>query len=119
ALLLPVFAKLMDTSGKYDLDKNGIEIVNVNGVAFEHFGKLFNSINEEKRLRTRAAIITDKDPDERTSVMSARAVKAAALENGLLKVRLADNTFEHDLFLKDTLNQAMMLDIYGEMHPRT
>lgn len=118
ALLLPVFAKLMDEDGKYDLDKNGIEIVNVNGVAFEHFGKLFNSTDEGKRLHARAAIITDSDPNS-TGEISERAVKAAALEQGLLKVRLAKITFEHDLFLEDKANRDMLLDIYQEMHQRT
>jgi putative ATP-dependent endonuclease of OLD family len=119
ALLLPVFAKLMDKDGKYDLDKNGIEIVNVSGVAFEHFGKLFNSSDEGKRLYARAAVITDSDPDSATEEMSARAAKAVKLEQGHLKVRLAKNTFEHDLFLEDKANRRLMLAIYKEMHKHT
>ncbi|HWO96791.1 AAA family ATPase [Paenibacillus ehimensis] len=118
ALLLPVFAKLMDKDGKYDLDKNGIEIVNVNGVAFEHFGKLFNSTDEEKRLHARAAIITDSDPKS-TGEISERAVKAVAMQQGLLKVQLAKVTFEHDLFLEDKANRDLLLNIYQEMHQRT
>ena len=119
ALLIPVFAKLIDMNGKYDLDKNGIEIVNVNGVAFEHFGKLFNSTDEGKRLHARASIITDSDPNSATGEKSARAAKAAGLEQGLLKVQLAKNTFEHDLFLEDKANRALLLEVYGKMHPRT
>lgn len=59
ALLLPVFASMMGPD--YDLDKNGIEIVNINGVAFEPFANLFNSTKEIERLATYCAIITDDD----------------------------------------------------------
>jgi len=46
---------------EYDIEKKGIEIVNINGVAFEHFAKLYNSDDEDKRLASRCAIITDDD----------------------------------------------------------
>jgi len=59
ALLLPTFAIMMGSD--YDLDKNGIEIVNINGVAFEPFANLFNSSDEKKRLSTFCTIITDDD----------------------------------------------------------
>ncbi|MFC4478978.1 ATP-dependent nuclease [Flavobacterium chungangensis] len=59
ALLLPVFASIMGKD--YNLDKNGIEIVNINGVAFEPFANLFNSKDEKQRLSTFCAIITDDD----------------------------------------------------------
>jgi len=59
ALLLPVFAKMMGE--KYDLDKNGIEIVNINGVAFESFANLYNSDDESKRLSAFCSLITDDD----------------------------------------------------------
>ncbi|WJS93369.1 AAA family ATPase [Flavobacterium johnsoniae] len=59
ALLLPIFAKI--TGKDYDLDKNGIEIVNINGVAFEPFANLFNATDKEKRLATYCSIITDDD----------------------------------------------------------
>lgn len=57
ALLLPVFAKMI----AQDLDKYGVEIVNLNGVAFEHFAKLFNAETPSKRLLTRCALLTDDD----------------------------------------------------------
>jgi putative ATP-dependent endonuclease of OLD family len=59
ALLLPVFAKILNAS--YDIDKNGVEIVNINGVAFEPFAKLFNSDSPNKRLNSRCSILTDND----------------------------------------------------------
>jgi putative ATP-dependent endonuclease of OLD family len=57
ALLLHVFSKMIDE----DIDKNGVEVVNLNGVAFEHFAKLFNSENEKKRLLARCTLLTDDD----------------------------------------------------------
>lgn len=59
ALLLPVFAKLVNDT--FGIDKNGVEIVNINGVAFEPFAKLFNSDSEAKRLHSRCSILTDND----------------------------------------------------------
>lgn len=59
ALLLPVFATLVNDT--FGLDKNGIEIVNISGVAFEPFAKLFNSEIEAKRLHSRCSILTDND----------------------------------------------------------
>ncbi|MBA2133542.1 AAA family ATPase, partial [Hydrogenispora sp. UU3] len=59
ALLLPVFSKIM--GDEYDIEKNGIEVVNLNGVAFEHFAKLFNTKNPSNRLNCRCAILTDDD----------------------------------------------------------
>ena len=59
ALLIPVFAKMINDA--FDIDKNGIEIVNVNGVTFEPFAKLFNSNISIQRLNSRCVIITDDD----------------------------------------------------------
>ena len=65
ALLLPTFAKKMsletDVPDKYDLDKNGIEIVNVGGVAFDPFAKLYNSPEANKRLAAKCSLISDDD----------------------------------------------------------
>lgn len=57
ALLLPVFSEMIGE----DINKNGVEIVNLNGVAFEHFAKLFNSDDEKKRLLARCTLLTDDD----------------------------------------------------------
>lgn len=114
ALLLPVFSKNMGE--KYDLEKNGIEIVNINGVAFEHFGKLFNSESPEKALRCRCAIITDNDIDRETEEIASRARKAKELEKNNLKVELAEETFEFELFKSG--NKDVLLSIFSEMHPK-
>ncbi len=59
ALLLPVFAEIMGE--EFNLDKNGIELININGVAFEPFAKLYNSEDTSKRLSAFCSIITDND----------------------------------------------------------
>lgn len=112
ALLLPVFSKIM--GDEYDIEKNGIEVVNLNGVAFEHFAKLFNAETPASRLNCRCAILTDDDRTEDEEI-SSRAEKAKALENGLLKVELAEKTFEYELFKE---NKDILLEIFKEMHPK-
>ncbi len=112
ALLLPVFADIMGE--KYNLDKNGIEVINVGGVAFEPFAKLFNSDQENERLNIKCAIITDDD--RRDGGISPRAQKAKNLEKGQLKVFLAKYTFEYELFNNDT--KSLMIETYKTFHPR-
>lgn len=115
AILIPIISK------KFlgvDLDQKGIEVVNINGVAFEHFAKLFNSIDESKRMSARCAIITDSDPTDEKPV-SDRALKARSFENGNLKVCLAPNTLEHDLFIEAEVNKAVMRFVYRGLHLNT
>jgi putative ATP-dependent endonuclease of OLD family len=97
------------------LKRRGVELINVNGVAFDHFGKLFNSEDTSIRLNCRCAILTD---DDRTGdgEISSRAANAKELENGLLKVLLAEKTFEIELF-KSGNNKDVLLDIFSGMHP--
>jgi putative ATP-dependent endonuclease of OLD family len=115
ALLLPVFSKIMGE--EYDLEKNGIEIVNINGVAFEHFGKLFNPENPEQGLRCRCAILTDDDQDRETEEIASRAKKAKKLEGNNLKVELAEETFEFELFKVG--NKDLLLLIFKDIHPKS
>lgn len=114
ALLLPVLSKIHGI----DLEKYGIEIVNINGVAFEHFAKLFNNLDEKKRLLSRCAIITDSDPKE-GKLKSDRALKAEKYIGGNLTVKLAPNTFEFDLYEYGETNKAVMRFVYRGMHPAT
>ncbi|MDO6433506.1 AAA family ATPase [Flavitalea sp. BT771] len=115
ALLLPIFSRMMGS--EYDLDKAGVEIVNVNGVAFEHFGKLFNDPDQARRLAARCAIITDDDRGEPTDDESPRAANAVALENGSLKVFLGTVTFEYELFLQGN-NKDILLGIFENLKPK-
>jgi len=113
ALLLPIFSEILGTD--YSIEKKGIELINLNGVAFEHFAKLFNPDNSEIRLNCRCAILTDDDRNSDGEV-SSRASRAKELEGGLLKVYLAEKTFEIELF-KAGNNKDLLLGIFKEMHP--
>ena len=59
ALLMPSFARAM--GDEYDLDRNAVEVVNIDGVAFEPFARLFNSERANERINVRCAILTDDD----------------------------------------------------------
>jgi putative ATP-dependent endonuclease of OLD family len=113
ALLIPIFSKIM--GDEYSIEKKGVELVNLNGVAFEHFGKLFNAEDPALRLNCRCAILTDDDRDKDEEV-SSRAKKAKELEKGLLRVQLGERTFEFELF-KAGNNRNILLEIFREMHP--
>lgn len=115
ALLLPILSKKFLN---IDLEKIGIEIVNINGVAFEHFAKLFNNTEEKKRLLSRCAILTDSDP-KAGKPKSDRALKAEQYSGGNLMVKLAPNSFEIDLFETSETNKAVMRFVYRGMHPGT
>ena len=116
AILLPVLAKYC-LENPVDLDKEGIEIVNVGGVAFEHFAKLFNNESAKKRLKSKCALITDSDP--KNGEKSARARKAEKLGGKNLLVKLSDNTLEHDLFETSEDNKKIMQIIYRTLHQKS
>lgn len=80
ALLLPILSKRMAPPGKYNIEKNGIELVNIDGVAFEPFAKLYNPDDEDKRLATRCLIITDDD----RGIIS--AIDFQSIEEGIDKI---------------------------------
>lgn len=115
AILIYVLSK---TFLGIDLEKKGIEIININGVAFEHFAKLYNNSNRTKRLLARCAIITDSDPQNGIP-KTPRALKAEGFERANLKVKLASYSFEHDLFEKSEKNRAVIRVVYRKMHPQT
>ena len=62
ALLLPIFAKMLGE--KYDLEKNGIEVI-VTGISFQRYSGLFNSDDPNKRLNFKCAVLTDDDGDKK------------------------------------------------------
>lgn len=117
AIIIPILAKKFLTE-KIDLCKSGIELVNIGGVAFNHFGLLFNNDDERKRLLSKCAIITDSDPNEDKEI-SDRAQKAKGLEKHNLKVCLAPHTLEYDLFEQSEQNKTIMRDVYRKLHPKT
>lgn len=115
SLLLPIFSQIMGEDGKYDLENAGIELVNINGVAFSHFANMFNNEDESKNLKTRCSLITDDDRSEETDEIESRAKNAKELERKNLKVFLAERTFEFELFIAG--NKDILIDIFREMHP--
>lgn len=117
ALLLPIFSRKIGVD--YDVEKMGTEIVNVNGIAFEHFAKLYNSSVPEKSLKNRCSIITDDDRTKDDDEGAPRAKKIKALEGNLLKVFEGKFTFEYELFMADDFNRTLLLEIYKQFHPKT
>jgi putative ATP-dependent endonuclease of the OLD family len=113
ALLMPTFSRMVGE--EYDIDKAGIEIVNLNGVAFAHFANLFNSEDENKNLLTRCSLLTDDDTSEEDEEITSRARIANELANKNLKVFLAERTFEFELFIAG--NKDILLEIFAVMHP--
>ncbi|HYX05966.1 MAG TPA: AAA family ATPase [Bacteroidales bacterium] len=114
ALLLQLFSEILDKNGKYNLEKNGIEIVNVNGVAFEHFAKLFNSDDATKRLNCKCSILTDNDKHKYDGEISSRAQKAMTYKGENLEVLLAENTFEYELVIA---NKDILFETFSRIHP--
>jgi len=113
ALLLPIFSRIVGE--EYDIEKAGIEVVNLNGVAFSHFANLFNNEEDNRNLKTRCSIITDDDADEETDEITSRANNAKKLEKKNIKVFLAERTFEFELFIAG--NEKILLEIFKKMHP--
>ncbi|MDW3210872.1 MAG: AAA family ATPase [Reichenbachiella sp.] len=115
ALLLPIFSRIVGEREEYDIDKAGVELVNLNGVAFSHFANLFNNDDDSKNLKTKCSLITDDDTAEETDEITSRAKSAKELEKNNLKVFLAERTFEFELFI--TGNKDILLELFKEMHP--
>ena len=129
AILIPLLSqKFMNPP--VNLEKEGIELVNLGGVAFEHFGRLYNNDAENKRLLSRCSIITDSDPIKakpadgnkpavEAKPKSDRAIKAENMMKNNLFVSLAPHTLEFDLFNESEQNKTIMRVVYRAMHPST
>jgi len=113
ALLMHVFSRIVGV--EYDIDKAGVELVNLNGVAFSHFANLFNNDDDVKNLKTRCSLITDDDTADESDEITSRAKIASELAKKNLKVFLAERTFEFELFIAG--NKDILLAIFAEMHP--
>ena len=139
AILINEFAKLLNKP----LDKYSVEIVNVNGVAFEPFAKLFSKKEEKERLRIPCTIISDNDKctnnddpyhikkEERVyskinveslvdklehGEISYRAKKLLAFNCKEISVKLAEKTLEYEM-AKIKENVPLLLEILKEEHP--
>lgn len=100
ALLVPIFAKICD----FDLDENGVEIVNVQGLSFKHFAPLFNDEND---LISKGVILTDDDRDSIYGNPSKACNQIKALETDKLKVFSSRKTFEFDLIYTNGFNSKI------------
>lgn len=112
SLLIPIFSRILGS--RYDIERNGIEVVNVNGVAFKHFAKLFNVSEEGKRMECRCAIITDDDKGKKGAAK--RIEKIKKLENGNLKCKIGKKTFEYELFINNPENECLN-NVFKHLHP--
>ena len=119
ALLLPIFSTIIQKD--YNLDRNGIEIVNINGIAFEPFAMLFNSKDPSKRLSSRCSVLTDGDQHRYDKNLSPRAKKLSELEvkDSNLKIFIGQNTFEFELMTISKENADIIKTIYEELHSNT
>lgn len=110
ALLLPHLAGIAGHS----LDASGISVVNVQGLSFKPFAKLFN----DGTYLIPAAILTDADrvdPDDEDSNTSKAAAALKQLEGGTLRVFTARNGFEWDL--AEAGNAERMAQEYQHLRP--
>lgn len=109
AILIPIFSKIIEN----DVERKGIEVVNINGVAFEHFANLFNDTTGNG-LKCNCAILTDDDEGKNGAEKRVEDVKA--LESANLKPYFAKKTFEYELLINNTDNQVL-LEAFKEIHP--
>lgn len=139
AILLSEFANLL---GK-PFDKYSVEVVNINGVAFEPFAKLFQKNEEKSYLDIPCAIISDNDKctnyDDpyritkqekiysninvdtiinklRQGSMSYRAMNLLTFNKDNICVKLAEKTLEYELARTEE-NVTLLLEILKKEHP--
>ncbi len=109
AILIPIFSKIIEN----DVERKGIEVVNINGVAFEHFANLFKDTTGNG-LKCNCAILTDDDEGKNGAEKRVEDVKA--LESANLKPYFAKKTFEYELLINNADNQVLF-EAFKEIHP--
>lgn len=117
ALLMKIFS--LKVGEAYDIEKTGVEVVNVNGIAFDHFAKLFNNPDAENNLKTRCSLITDDDRKQIAENPAARITHINRMASGTLKTFIGVITFEFELFFASAPNRILLLKVYNEFHPQT
>lgn len=140
AILFSEFANLL----KKPLDKYSIEIVNINGVDFEPFAKLFKDNTKHNNLRYPCAIVSDNDKctnlDDTCRIkkeelkfsssdidtlkaklekgdISYRANKLLNFKGTNIIVELAEKTLEYEIGLKKE-NISLLLEVLDKFHPQ-
>lgn len=112
ALLMPIFARLIDEN--YDLDKNGIEVV-VTGISFQRYAGLFNSDENTKRLNFKCAVITDDDRG-RENLSDGRLKNLIDLSRNNFNTYIGENTFEWEIF-NANLDSDIIPNVFDSVHP--
>lgn len=110
ALLVPVFAKIYN----FDLDKYGVEVVNVQGLSFKHFAPLFDDKNN---LILKGVILTDDDRTSKCENGSDSYDKIKSLETDKLKVFASRKTFEFELICTNGF-KSKIWEIFKKKHPK-
>lgn len=140
AILLSQFASLL----KKPFDKYSVEIVNINGVAFEPFAKLFQKSDEKDYLKIPCAIISDNDrctnKDDHYHIdkseriyknidvnklneklkkgdISYRADKLLTFNSENICIKLAEKTLEYELAIIED-NLELLLKVLEEEHSK-
>lgn len=109
ALLIPIFAKIYD----FDLDKNGIEVVNVSGISFKRFIPLFDEDNDFDSI---GVILTDDDRSSLSSAPSNNCKTIMQYKNKKLEVFCSKKTFEFDLIETNGFN-SVIWEVFKNKHP--
>lgn len=126
-MLIDICAKKLGE--KYDLRKNGVSVISVEGLNFDCFLPLFG----ENKIPIPVAVITDSDPkakqsedsDELESVypdvddiinISSNTEALKKQENKCVKIFYGKKTFEYDFALCDC-NRKLMLKALKSIHP--
>jgi len=139
AILLNEFANLL---GK-PFDKYSVEIVNINGVAFEPFAKLFLKNEDKNYINIPCAIISDNDKctnndDVYRITKAERVYSNMNIESLIIKLKqgsisyraqnlltfnqdnicvmLAEKTLEYELAIVDE-NVSLLLEVLEKEHP--
>ena len=116
-LLLPHLARLVGR----DLADAGVTVINIGGVAFSHFARLFGKTG----LPIPCAIVSDgdpatvpQDPDNPDLTPNDRAQNLLPLRSGRVDVFLADVTLEWDL-ARAQPRDALLVEVMTGLHKRS
>jgi putative ATP-dependent endonuclease of the OLD family len=109
ALCMPEFGNLMGV----DFNKEGVELVNIQGVAFARFTKLFQG---DESLQSGFAVITDKDATkDNGSARIAKLTADLASQSDHLFVSDGEN-FEDSLYAVEG-NRPVLDDVWRSIRP--
>lgn len=97
-----------------DLQRNGISVINVEGINFDAFLPLFG---ETKALKIPVAVLTDSDtkgfPEDSQTVKGKKSIDQ--FKNKYVSIHYSKKTFEYDLALN---NHSIMLQAYYDLRPQ-